>query len=41
MGLCAVTLPAGTPSCGISLMGPANGEARLLRLALAAEAALG
>lgn len=41
LGLCAVTLPAGTPSCGISLMGPANGEARLLRLALAAEAALG
>lgn len=41
LGLCAITLPAGEPSCGISLMGPANGEARLLRLAAAAESALG
>ena len=41
LGLCAVTLPAGEPSCGISLMGPAYGEARLLRLAAAAETALG
>ena len=40
LGLSAVTLPAGAPSCGISLMGPAQGEARLLRLAQAAEAAL-
>jgi aspartyl-tRNA(Asn)/glutamyl-tRNA(Gln) amidotransferase subunit A len=40
LGLSAVTLPAGVPSCGISLMGPAHGEARLLRLAQAAEAAL-
>ena len=40
LGLSAVTLPAGAPSCGISLMGPALGEARLLRLAQAAEAAL-
>jgi aspartyl-tRNA(Asn)/glutamyl-tRNA(Gln) amidotransferase subunit A len=40
LGLSAVTLPAGAPSCGISLMGPAHGEARLLRLAQAAEAAL-
>ena len=40
LGLSAVTLPAGARSCGISLMGPAHGEARLLRLAQAAEAAL-
>jgi len=41
MGLCAITLPAGEPSCGISLMGPAYGDARLLRLAAAAESVLG
>jgi aspartyl-tRNA(Asn)/glutamyl-tRNA(Gln) amidotransferase subunit A len=41
LGLCAITLPAAEPSCGITLMGPANGEARLLRLASAAESALG
>ncbi|MBS0126368.1 amidase [Thetidibacter halocola] len=40
MGLCAVTLPTGVPSCGIMLMGAANAEDRLLRLAVAAEAAL-
>jgi aspartyl-tRNA(Asn)/glutamyl-tRNA(Gln) amidotransferase subunit A len=40
-GLCAITLPTGQPSCGISLMGQAGGEARLLRLAAAAERALG
>ncbi|MGL5010644.1 MAG: amidase, partial [Paracoccaceae bacterium] len=40
-GLCAVTLPTGQPSCGISLMGAAMGEERLLRLAAAAERALG
>ena len=40
MGLCAITLPAGEPSCGISLMGAAGAEARLLRLAAAAEQAL-
>ena len=40
MGLCAITLPAGEPSCGISLMGAAGAEARLLRLAAAAERAL-
>ncbi len=40
-GLCAITLPTGQPSCGISLMGPAMGEARLLRLASAVERALG
>jgi aspartyl-tRNA(Asn)/glutamyl-tRNA(Gln) amidotransferase subunit A len=40
MGLCAVTLPTGTPSCGIMLCGAPNGEERLLRVAQAAEAAL-
>ena len=40
MGLCAATLPSGTPSCGISLMAPPMGEDRLLRLAAAAESAL-
>lgn len=40
MGLCAVTLPAGAPSCGISLMGKPDGEEALLRLAAAAERAL-
>jgi aspartyl-tRNA(Asn)/glutamyl-tRNA(Gln) amidotransferase subunit A len=41
MGLSAVTLPTGTPSCGIMLCGTPNGEERLLRVAAAAEAALG
>jgi aspartyl-tRNA(Asn)/glutamyl-tRNA(Gln) amidotransferase subunit A len=40
LGLCALTLPAGEPSCGISLMGAAGAEARLLRLGAAAERAL-
>jgi aspartyl-tRNA(Asn)/glutamyl-tRNA(Gln) amidotransferase subunit A len=40
MGLCAVTLPSGTPSCGIMLMGAPLAEERLLRLAAAAETAL-
>jgi aspartyl-tRNA(Asn)/glutamyl-tRNA(Gln) amidotransferase subunit A len=35
-----VTLPTGTPSCGISLMLPPMAEHRLLRLAVAAEAAM-
>ncbi|MCU0803292.1 MAG: amidase family protein [Rhodobacteraceae bacterium] len=41
LGVCAITLPTGQPSCGISLMAPAGGEARLLRLAAAVERALG
>lgn len=41
MGLCALTLPTGVPSCGISLMGAPFGEEALLRLGVAAEAALG
>lgn len=40
MGLCALTLPTGVPSTGISLMGQPMGEERLLRLGAAAEVAL-
>lgn len=40
LGLPALTLPTGTPSCGITLMGRPMGEARLLRLGAAAEAAI-
>jgi len=40
MGLCALTLPTSQPSCGITIMGAAGGEARLLRLGSAAERAL-
>ncbi len=38
MGLAAVTLPSGTPSCGVTFQG--DSEERLLRIAAAAEAAL-
>lgn len=41
MGVCALTLPTSQPSCGITLMGGAGQEARLLRLGAAAERALG
>ncbi|MEM8655409.1 MAG: amidase family protein [Pseudomonadota bacterium] len=41
MGISALTLPTGVPSCGIMLMGAQNGEEALLRLGVAAEAALG
>ena len=41
MGLCATTLPTGTPSCGLMLLGAPMAEERLLRLSAAAEAALG
>ncbi|MFN4172624.1 MAG: amidase [Pseudorhodobacter sp.] len=41
MGLCGLTLPTGQPSCGISFLGAANEEERLLRLGMAAERALG
>lgn len=40
MGLAVLTVPTGVPSCGISLMGVPGGEERLLRLGVAAEAAL-
>ncbi|KPQ05520.1 MAG: aspartyl-tRNA(Asn)/glutamyl-tRNA(Gln) amidotransferase subunit A [Rhodobacteraceae bacterium HLUCCA12] len=41
MGLCGITLPTGSPAAGISLMAGPMQEHRLLRLAAAAEAALG
>ena len=40
MGLCAVSLPTGVPSCGLMLCAPPGAEARLLRLAQAVGAAL-
>lgn len=40
MGLCALTLPTGVPSCGITLMMHPRFEERLLRLGAAAEQAL-
>ena len=40
-GLCGVTLPTGQPSCGISFMAGPGQEERILRLASAAERALG
>ncbi len=40
MGLCVLTLPTGVPSCGIQLMGKPFGEEALLRIGIAAEAAL-
>jgi aspartyl-tRNA(Asn)/glutamyl-tRNA(Gln) amidotransferase subunit A len=40
MGLSALTLPTGTPSCGIMLMGLPDCEEALLRVGAAAEAAL-
>ncbi|WP_372884306.1 amidase [Shimia sp.] len=40
MGLCAVSLPTGLPSCGLMMLGAPGGEERLLRLAAAVEAAL-
>ncbi len=40
MGLCALTLPTGVPSCGIMLMGKPNCEEALLRVGSAAEQAL-
>jgi aspartyl-tRNA(Asn)/glutamyl-tRNA(Gln) amidotransferase subunit A len=40
MGLCALTLPTGTPSCGLMLMAPPHTEAALLRIGAAAEKAL-
>lgn len=40
MGLCALTLPTGVPSCGIMLMGAPGTDAALLRLGSAVETAL-
>ncbi|MGL4309193.1 MAG: amidase [Paracoccaceae bacterium] len=41
MGACALTLPSGVPSVGVSLMGLPMAEERLLRLGAAAERVLG
>lgn len=41
LGLCALTLPTGTPSAGLMMLAPPGGEAALLRLGAAAERALG
>jgi aspartyl-tRNA(Asn)/glutamyl-tRNA(Gln) amidotransferase subunit A len=40
LGLSALTLPTGTPSCGLMAMGKPMGEAHLLRIGAALEAAL-
>ncbi len=40
MGLCGLTLPTGTPSCGLTALAPAGQERRLLRLGAAMERAL-
>jgi aspartyl-tRNA(Asn)/glutamyl-tRNA(Gln) amidotransferase subunit A len=41
LGLTGLTLPTGVPSAGILLQTPPNTEAKLLRIGVAAEAALG
>ncbi|MEP4248185.1 amidase [Tateyamaria sp.] len=41
LGICALTLPTGVPSCGIMMMGARDCEAALLRVGAAAETALG
>ncbi|MGJ8616134.1 MAG: amidase [Sulfitobacter sp.] len=41
MGVCALTLPTGTPSCGLMMMCPPDMEESLLRLGIAVEEALG
>ncbi|MEQ9693055.1 amidase family protein [Shimia sp. SDUM112013] len=40
MGLCAMSLPTGVPSCGLMMLGAPMQEERLLRTAAAVEAAL-
>ena len=41
LGLCAITLPTGVPSCGLMMLAGPHQEKRLLRTAVAAERALG
>ncbi len=41
MGVCALTLPTGVPSCGLMMMCPPHMEEQLLRLGRAVEEALG
>ena len=40
LGLCALTLPTGAPSCGLTAMAGPGEEARLLRIGIALERAL-
>lgn len=40
MGLCGLTLPTGTPSCGLMMLAPPDMEEHLLRLGAAVEEAL-
>ncbi len=40
MGLCALTLPTDTPSCGLMMLGAPHLDSALLRMGAAAEAAL-
>ncbi|WP_425093105.1 amidase [Tropicimonas sp. S265A] len=40
MGLCGISLPTGTPACGLQVLAPAFAEARLLRLGAAMEKVL-
>jgi len=40
LGLCALSLPSGTPMTGLMLVGAPNDEARLLRIGRAIERAL-
>ncbi len=40
LGLSALTLPTGTPACGLMLMGRPMGEEALVRIGIAAERAL-
>ena len=40
MGTCGLTLPTGTPSCGLMMMCAPDTEEAMLRLGAAAEAVL-
>lgn len=40
MGVCAMSLPTGIPSCGLMMLGAPMGEERLLRVAAAVESVL-
>ena len=40
LGLCGLTLPTGTPSCGLMMLGAPDLDSALLRMGAAAEAAL-
>jgi aspartyl-tRNA(Asn)/glutamyl-tRNA(Gln) amidotransferase subunit A len=41
LGVCALTLPTGVPSCGLMMMCPPDMEEQLLRLGIAVEEAIG